>query len=282
MICIYGVNSTGTNWISRIIGEGLRALHALGNDWLNAGPVDDVCHCVVEPFSPGANTRRWNSPDGYTRLVDAHLDLAGRWPGRNEALNAEQKEAVRGLLRAFAAQRPEAGAFKTLAWPYWEEIREVWPETRFVRMTRCLRGFLECIARREKRWTWYKDWWWQSLQGQKPPWVDLADRALREEGFEEYLLPLVRAAYLRHVQEEWREAHQPQDVITTSYEAITGTAYREIWRVLEECGLPRLPEATISNLVMPADQSWRWWTPFGPADVDLIISRLAKRGDCRE
>ena len=77
MICVTGINSSGTNWLSKLFylalgGEG-KFMIALGGEE----------KFVIEPWSPlahGYEEVHLYHPE-YWEMAEANLGLLGRWPG---------------------------------------------------------------------------------------------------------------------------------------------------------------------------------------------------------
>lgn len=259
MICVYAINSTGSSWVAR-------TLTAISQE-AGGGPL------VIEPFAPNAWRSEPSGPPPYMARIAANTHLLGHWPGRNETLTPEARAQWHDLFDAFTAWRPQAIGFKTLLAAHWEVIREHWPEVRFVRVTRGLLGYLCCIARR--RADWFLTPWYYPVQ-EPPPWWTRANNS----GAPERWLPLVRAAYLRSIIEDWRDAHEPPDRLRVSFEDLTCNWDFEWPRLFEFCGLPVPRPERLREIAMPVARSWAR-SPYTRAEIADVIAFLREKGDCR-
>ncbi len=238
MIIIYGLNSTGTTFICRLLNRAWEIQ-------------EDKRRIVVEPWSALARPEEFLQRCRHIMAARERRDLMGRWQGRNERpAEGGDLRRLHELFTIFDEQFPGAGGLKTLEWAWYDEMVEHWPAVRFVEVRRSLAGFLKSLARPRPtyqnwnaRWEWYEvGGGWLADPEAEPVWAADAEVVLGYgdlPGDAGKLRPLVRAACHRQAQyEHYDEYNRFGDrTLCVDYAQLCAEYDLMMPLLLEHCGM---------------------------------------------
>jgi len=246
VIILSAINSSGSNWISRLIRTAIDAM----------SPGLDGPSFIVEPFSLNAWSG-FSDDNEYAKLLEDNAWLRGRWHGRNMEVGKRHRDALFVLLDAALKKWPNMQGFKTLDMQYHALYREYFgDDVKFVALYRDLPGFLSCIARRKNRINWYSHYWYYPVR-EPTPWWNIADAMIKEFDIPEKLYRLTRAAAYHEVMELWMQENHPFENSTSAFfgEMASNWDYATV-ELLEWCGLEPLDDESLFRWAAIVRRDW--------------------------